>query len=92
MFIMHVLLMILYLVLIIYACCLFTNAIEHLGNKLNLNKLKLLFKGEISKDFNYLSGSKYEKRSGFCIEPQFYPNAINTPEFVKFSTSKSFNK
>lgn len=26
-------------------------------------------------------GSRYEKRSSFCIEPQFYPNAINTPEF-----------
>ncbi len=26
-------------------------------------------------------GSKYEKRSGLCIEPQFYPNAINTKEF-----------
>lgn len=23
-------------------------------------------------------GKKYEKRSAFCIEPQFYPNAINT--------------
>jgi spermidine/putrescine transport system ATP-binding protein len=30
----------------------------------------------VSKD-----GKKYEKRSGLCIEPQFYPNAINTPEF-----------
>ena len=27
------------------------------------------------------SGSKYEKRSALCIEPQFYPNAINTEEF-----------
>ena len=27
------------------------------------------------------SGSRYEKRSAICIEPQFYPNAINTPEF-----------
>ena len=26
-------------------------------------------------------GNKYEKRSAFCIEPQFYPNAINTPNF-----------
>lgn len=26
-------------------------------------------------------GTKYEKRSGFCIEPQFYPNAINTESF-----------
>ena len=29
------------------------------------------------------SGSRYEKRSGVCIEPQFYPNAINTPEFAE---------
>ena len=27
------------------------------------------------------SGTKYEKRSALCIEPQFYPNAINTKEF-----------
>lgn len=26
-------------------------------------------------------GTKYEKRSALCVEPQFYPNAINTPEF-----------
>jgi len=26
-------------------------------------------------------GLKYEKRSGLCIEPQFYPNAINTEAF-----------
>ena len=26
-------------------------------------------------------GSRYEKRSAFCIEPQFYPNAINTENF-----------
>ncbi len=26
-------------------------------------------------------GVKYEKRSGFCVEPQFYPNAINTESF-----------
>lgn len=26
-------------------------------------------------------GIKYEKRSGLCIEPQFYPNAINTESF-----------
>ncbi|MBQ2722611.1 MAG: hypothetical protein IJF70_06855, partial [Opitutales bacterium] len=24
------------------------------------------------------NGKKYEKRSAFCIEPQFYPDAINT--------------
>ena len=27
------------------------------------------------------TGTKYEKRSALCVEPQFYPNAINTPEF-----------
>ena len=26
-------------------------------------------------------GSRYEKRSAFCVEPQFYPNAINTENF-----------
>lgn len=26
-------------------------------------------------------GKRYEKRSSFCIEPQFYPNAINTENF-----------
>ncbi len=26
-------------------------------------------------------GTRYEKRSAFCVEPQFYPNAINTKEF-----------
>lgn len=26
-------------------------------------------------------GSRYEKRSSFCVEPQFYPNAINTENF-----------
>ncbi len=30
---------------------------------------------------NGKNGKKYEKRSGFCIEPQFYPNAINTETF-----------
>ena len=30
---------------------------------------------------NGKSGSKYEKRSAFCIEPQFYPNAINIETF-----------
>lgn len=28
-------------------------------------------------------GSKYEKRSSFCVEPQFYPNAINTENFTE---------
>ncbi len=27
------------------------------------------------------SGMRYEKRSALCIEPQFFPNAINTKEF-----------
>ena len=27
------------------------------------------------------NGTRYEKRSALCVEPQFYPNAINTPEF-----------
>ena len=27
------------------------------------------------------NGSKYEKRSAFCIEPQYYPNAVNTENF-----------
>lgn len=29
------------------------------------------------------SGARYEKRSSFCVEPQFYPNAINTTEFAE---------
>ncbi len=29
------------------------------------------------------SGKRYEKRSSLCIEPQFYPNAINTEGFEK---------
>ena len=27
------------------------------------------------------TGTRYEKRSALCVEPQFFPNAINTPEF-----------
>ena len=30
---------------------------------------------------NGKSGTRYEKRSAFCVEPQFYPNAINTESF-----------
>lgn len=30
---------------------------------------------------NGKDGSRYEKRSAFCVEPQFYPNAINTEAF-----------
>ncbi len=29
------------------------------------------------------NGKRYEKRSSFCIEPQFYPNAINTDNFTE---------
>lgn len=29
------------------------------------------------------SGNRYEKRSSFCVEPQFYPNAINTDNFTE---------
>ena len=30
---------------------------------------------------NGKSGTRYEKRSAFCVEPQFYPNAVNTESF-----------
>lgn len=30
---------------------------------------------------NGKNGARYEKRSSFCVEPQFYPNAINTENF-----------
>lgn len=26
-------------------------------------------------------GAQYDKRSGFCLESQYYPNAVNMPEF-----------
>ena len=29
------------------------------------------------------TGTRYEKRSALCVEPQFFPNAINTPEFAE---------
>ena len=35
------------------------------------------------------SGSRYEKRSGLCIEPQFYPNAINTENFKEKGVLKA---
>ncbi len=38
---------------------------------------------------NGKTGSKYEKRSSFCIEPQFYPNAINTAAFKEKGILKS---
>jgi aldose 1-epimerase len=31
---------------------------------------------------NGKDGLRYEKRSAFCVEPQFYPNAINTESFT----------
>jgi len=33
--------------------------------------------------------NKYEKRSGLCIEPQFFPNAINTDSFTEKGLLKS---
>lgn len=27
-------------------------------------------------------GHRYDKREGICFEPQFYPNAVNQPEFI----------
>lgn len=41
------------------------------------------------------NGGKYEKYSGLCIEPQFYPNAINTPNFKDkgvLKTGEIYNK
>lgn len=38
------------------------------------------------------SGSRYEKRSALCIEPQFYPNAINTDEFSEKGILKKGEK
>lgn len=38
------------------------------------------------------SGSRYEKRSSFCIEPQFYPNAINTESFKEKGILKAGEK
>lgn len=38
---------------------------------------------------NGKSGARYEKRSALCVEPQFYPNAINTPEFEEKGILKS---
>ena len=34
-------------------------------------------------------GKRYEKRSSFCVEPQFYPNAINTEQFKEKPILKS---
>ena len=41
------------------------------------------------------SGTRYEKRSALCIEPQFYPNAINTKEFKEkgiLQKGKEYNR
>ncbi len=38
---------------------------------------------------NGKSGSRYEKRSSFCVEPQFYPNAVNTENFKEKGILKS---
>ena len=44
---------------------------------------------------NGKTGTRYEKRSALCIEPQFYPNAINTPEFKEkgiLKKGETYNK
>ena len=44
---------------------------------------------------NGKDGNRYEKRSGLCIEPQVYPNAINTPEFKEkgiLKKGEAYNK
>ena len=33
-------------------------------------------------------GAKYKKRGGVCFETQFFPNAINCPDFVSPVTKK----
>ena len=38
------------------------------------------------------SGARYEKRSSFCVEPQFYPNAINIDEFEEKGILKKGEK
>ena len=41
------------------------------------------------------SGTRYEKRSAFCIEPQFYPNSINIENFKEkgiLRTNEEYNK
>lgn len=37
-------------------------------------------------------GSRYEKRSGLCIEPQFFPNSINTTTFPEKGILKAGEK
>ena len=43
-------------------------------------------------DYLQPSTAKYEKRSGFCIEPQFFPNAINVDNFAEKGVLKSGEK
>ena len=41
------------------------------------------------------NGNKYEKYSALCIEPQYYPNAINTDSFIEkgiLHTNEEYNK
>ena len=38
------------------------------------------------------SGNRYEKRSSLCVEPQFYPNAINTENFAEKGILKAGEK
>ncbi len=35
------------------------------------------------------SGERYEKRSALCVEPQFFPNAVNTEEFEEKGVLKA---
>lgn len=44
---------------------------------------------------NGKDGSRYEKRSSFCVEPQFYPNAINVENFEEkgiLKPNEEFNR
>lgn len=44
---------------------------------------------------NGKSGTRYERRSSFCVEPQFYPNAINTESFAEkgiLKAGEEFNR
>lgn len=37
------------------------------------------------------NGHRYERRTGFCLETQFFPNAINEPNFVRPVTEAGEN-
>lgn len=39
------------------------------------------YAGNFIKEHAGKKGAVYDKRGGFCLESQFYPNAVNTPEF-----------